>query len=409
MRDQPWVQKYKPRHIKDLVGNKAVTSRILEWLQKWPKSVLRNQRALLLFGPAGVGKTLAVYTIANEVGYEVFEINASVKRSKKLMNELLKTSTMTKTLTSKRGRVILIDELEGLSGKSDRGAASSIKDYVIETQVPIILITNDVTDARISPLRKLCTYIEFQLLTNVEIADKLQSICDEESIKYDRVALEQLALESRGDLRAAINDLQRLAESGSTITTERITDLLKARDQTIDINEALDRIFYAKTWNDAIYAANQTDAYPDELLRWVSNNLPLVFPSLAQQEKGLAILSKASIHNQRMKQTQNWRLLPYSKELMSLSASILGGKPAETHLEYGYPEWIRQMGFSRGLRQKRTLIGQSLSPIVHLSSKKAYTEYKIVLKALIETGGLKEEIKKDLELTDELIQFLLKD
>ena len=95
MTDQPWVEKYKPLQISDLVGNKKAVSKIAEWLNKWPKAIVRNQRALLLFGPAGVGKTIVVYTIANELGFEVFEINSSVKRSKKMMNELLKTSTKT--------------------------------------------------------------------------------------------------------------------------------------------------------------------------------------------------------------------------------------------------------------------------------------------------------------------------
>ena len=409
MKDQPWVVKYKPQKISDLVGNKAVITKITDWLRTWPKGIKRNQRALMLFGPAGVGKTVALYTIANELDYEIFEINASVKRSKKMMSELLKTSTKTGTLTGKRGRIVLIDELGGLSGKSDRGAASAIKDQIQETRVPIILITNDVSDSKIRPLRKICTYIEFEPIAEEEIVKRLRTICNKESISFEETALSTLATHSRGDLRAAINDLQSLGEIGSNITNQRVNALLRTRDQTIDISEALDRIFYAKTWKEAVIAANQTDAYPDELIRWISNNLPAVFPDLIQQEKALEYLSRASIFNRRITRTQNWRLLPYSKELMSLTASIIGGNPTAHRPKYNFPEWIRQMGFSRGLRQKRVLIGQSLSPIVHLSTKKAYREYKIVLKTLIRESELREEITKDLELSDELIQFILKD
>ncbi len=409
MKDQPWVVRYTPKKISDLVGNKATISKITDWLEKWPKGIYRNQRALLLFGPAGVGKTVALYTIGNELDYEIFEINASVKRSKKMMNELLKISTKTGTLTGKRGRIVLIDELGGLSGKSDRGAASAIKDHIQETQVPIILITSDVSDSKIRPLRKICTYIEFEPITEEAIVKRLATICTKESLTFEEPALQTLATSSRGDLRAAINDLQSLGETGSDITSQRVKDFLRKRDQTIDINEALDRIFYAETWNDAVFAANQTDAYPDELIRWISSNIYAVFPDLTQQEKALEYLSRASIFNRRITRTQNWRLLPYSKELMSLSASIIGGKPSAKRPKYQFPEWIRQMGFSRGLRQKRTLVGQSLSPIVHLSTKKAYKEYKIVLKALIREPGIREEIARDLDLSNELVEFILKD
>ena len=210
MKDQPWVVKYKPQRIKDLVGNKAAISVITDWLKTWPKGLKRKQRALMLFGPAGVGKTVALYTIANELDYEIFEINASVKRSKKMMNELLKTSTKTGTLTGKRGRIVLIDELGGLSGKSDRGAASAIKGQIQETQVPIILITSDISNSKIRPLRKICTYIEFEPIAIEEITKKLRIICTKESLNFEEIALDTLASHTRGDLRAAINDLQSL-------------------------------------------------------------------------------------------------------------------------------------------------------------------------------------------------------
>ncbi len=409
MKDQPWVAKYIPQTIKDLVGNTAAITKITEWLKTWPRSISRNRRALMLFGPTGVGKTVTVYTIAKELDYEINEINASVKRSKKMMNELLKTSTKMGTLTQKRGRLILVDELEGLSGKSDRGAASALKEHIQQTQVPIILVTNDVTEKKIRPLRKLCTYIEFEPISNSEIIGLLERISIQEELKFSKDALETLVTNSRGDIRAAINDLQSVAEIGPEITLERVNEILRLRDKSIDINEALDKIFYAESWKEAVYAANQTDMYPDELIRWISNNLPMVFPNLPQQVKAWELLSKASIFSRRISRTQNWRLLPYSKELMSITGSITEGKPSVKRTDYRFPEWISQMGFSRSLRQKRTLIGQILSPIVHLSTMKAYNEYKIVLKALLKDSSKKRELVRELDLSEELVQFILKD
>ena len=144
--EQPWVEKYRPQGIKDLVGNSNAITKVNDWLSKWPKSVHRNKRAIMLFGPAGVGKTVVVHTIASELGYDITEINATVKRSKKRMIELLQTSTMTGTLTSRRGRVVLVDELAGLSGRSDRGAASALIEHIKKTRVPIILVTNNVSE-----------------------------------------------------------------------------------------------------------------------------------------------------------------------------------------------------------------------------------------------------------------------
>jgi dephospho-CoA kinase len=57
-----------------MVGPKAPKKRIEDDIQS---------NVLLLVGDCGVGKTAAVYTAAEEVGYEVFEIHSGMKRSGK--------------------------------------------------------------------------------------------------------------------------------------------------------------------------------------------------------------------------------------------------------------------------------------------------------------------------------------
>jgi replication factor C large subunit len=406
--EQPWVEKYRPQGFKDLVGNSNAITKVNDWLSKWPKSVHRNKRALMLFGPSGVGKTVVVHTIASEQGYDITEINATVKRSKKNMIELLQTSTMTGTLTSRRGRVLLVDELAGLSGRSDRGAASALIEYIPKTRVPIVLVTNNVSEPKIRPLLKVSTLIEFEPVKESEIVDMLKRICLQEKLKFEDSALDTLASHSRGDIRAAINDLQSMVKTGSVLNQKHVLEFIQSRDQKVDLNEVLDRIFYAETWNKAVRAANQTDVYPDELIRWISANIPLVFPDIKQQAKSFDLLSRASIFSRRINRTQNWRLLPYYKELMCITGTITGGTPTAKRPEYRFPEWIQQMGFSRSVRQKRALVGQILSPIVHLSTRKAYEEYNIVLKALLKNTNLKELVKNDLNLSEELVQFILK-
>jgi replication factor C large subunit len=274
--------------------------------------------------------------------------------------------------------------------------------------VPIILVTNDISEPKIRPLRKVSTLIEFEPVKESEIVEMLKQICNQEKIRFEDSALDTLASHSRGDIRAAINDLQSITKSVRVLNQKEVLEFIQSRDQRIDIHEALDRIFYAETWNKAVSAANQTDVYPDELIRWISANIPLVFPDIKQQVKAFDFLSRASIFSRRISRTQNWRLLPYAKELMCITGTITNGTPTSKRPEYHFPEWIRQMGFSRGVRQKRALVGHALSPIVHLSAKKAYEEYIIVLKALLKNTNLEERIKNDLDLPEELVHFILK-
>lgn len=407
MIQQPWIDKYHPQKIDDLIGNQSAIQTIEKWLDQWPKSIQGKKRTLLIFGPTGVGKTVTIHVIARELGFDVSEINASNKRSKKAMIEILRTATTSGSLVGERGRVILVDELAGLSGKADRGAVSGIESYLTKTRVPIILVTIDITDRKISSLRRSCKIIEFLPLQKEEITEFLKGICFKEQVRYDDMALMALAEYARGDLRAAINDLQSVVQKGGDATIETVQRLIKWRDRTIQINETLDRIFYAETWTQAITAVNQTDVNPDELMRWISSNIPSIFHDTSQLAKAYFWLTKASIYSRRIRQTQNWKLLPYYKEMMCITGSITGGNPTSHRPDYHYPEWINQMWRSKSIRQKQMQIGEILSPLVHTSSKKAYREYLVVLKALLSNPSTRPSVTKNLDLTEDLVSFIL--
>jgi replication factor C large subunit len=405
---QPWTERYKPTKPAEFVGNDAAIQTIRSWLDKWSKTTSRGRKALLLFGPPGVGKTAAVYVVAAELGFEVTEINASDKRSKGVLEQLLGSATTSGSLFGRRGRIVLVDELSGLSGSSDRGATTALADLIRETRVPIVLVTDDITEEKIAPIRLLCQAVEFQPLPDDTIVKQLARICLKEGVKHDRSALEYIAKQVKGDLRAAINDLQAVVRSGGTVSIENARRLLKWRDRTLDVTETLDRIFYAQRWNDAIEAADQTDVYPDELLRWISCNVPLVFHNSIELSNAFRWLSRSSLFSQRIRQTQDWKLLPYFRELMCVTGSIVGSVPVARHFEYRYPEWIRQMGRSKSFRQKEKDVGVLLSSIVHASWKVAYREYAPILKALLENRTRRVRVQEDLGLTEDMASFILK-
>lgn len=407
MSAQPWTERYKPATLAEFVGNDTAIQTVRSWLERWPKTP-HGRKALLLFGPTGVGKTAAVYVVAAELGFEVTEINASDKRSKGVLEQLLGSATVSGSLFGKRGRIVLVDELAGLSGSSDRGATTALENLIRHTLVPIVLVADDITDEKIAPLRAVCEAVEFQPLPEDAIIRRLERICVKEEVKHDKSALEYIAKQAKGDLRAALNDLQAVVRSGGTARIETVRRLLKWRDRTLGITETLDRIFYAEKWNDAIEAADQTDVYPDELLRWISCNVPLVFRNSIELSNAFHWLSRSSLFSQRIRQTQDWKLLPYFKELMCITGSVAGGVPIPRHLEYRYPEWIRQMGRSRSLRQKQKEVGELLSPIVHASWRLAYREYAPVLKTLLENRTRRLRVLEDLALTEDMASFILR-
>ena len=99
--DLLWVEKYRPRKIDDITGNDEAKALFLEWL----KNKKHTKKAVLLYGPAGVGKTTLVLAAAHEFGFSVIEMNASDTRSEKSINAIAKPATSYKSLDSFSGEI----------------------------------------------------------------------------------------------------------------------------------------------------------------------------------------------------------------------------------------------------------------------------------------------------------------
>ena len=71
---QPLIHKYIPKTIKDIFGQEEPVNRLKNFIINFKRE---KKSSALIYGPSGVGKTCSVYGIANELGNEVIEVNAS--------------------------------------------------------------------------------------------------------------------------------------------------------------------------------------------------------------------------------------------------------------------------------------------------------------------------------------------
>ena len=80
-----WTEKYRPIYFTDIKGQEQAVEKIKDFLQKSEK----RKKAVILHGPPGTGKTALAYVIANETKSEIFELNASDFRNKKIFRRHL--------------------------------------------------------------------------------------------------------------------------------------------------------------------------------------------------------------------------------------------------------------------------------------------------------------------------------
>ena len=227
-----WVEKYRPKLLSGVEGQESAIAKIKEFLENFKKS---NKKAIVLQGPPGVGKTTLAIAAANGENYEIFELNASDFRSKEKLEQVLRPALEQQSL-SKKGKIILLDEVDGISG-TDRGGIPELLRLVDITTYPIIMTANDIWDQKFSDVRKKCELISLEEISYKITKDILIKILRNEKKFLSNDILTSIAIKSKGDLRAAINDIQTLADA-----EEPTMEMVDERNKEISIFNALKRI-----------------------------------------------------------------------------------------------------------------------------------------------------------------------
>src|SRR5207245_6493148 len=107
-----------------------------------------------------------------------------------------------------KGRIIRLDEVEGINLRADQGAVATILQIIKETQYPLILTANDPWDPKTRSLREACLQIELKRLGIRDGLPLLRKVLNQEGVKANEDALRLILDRDRGDIRSILNDMQ---------------------------------------------------------------------------------------------------------------------------------------------------------------------------------------------------------
>lgn len=387
----PWSERYKPKTLQEIVGNYDAAEELLEWV----KSSLEGRtekKACLLCGPPGTGKTLSVGLVAEVLNLELIEMNASDFRTEEAVERIAGGATLQTSLLGKRGKLIFFDELDGISGREDRGGLGAIMKIIRESRYPIVLAANDPWDPRFRQLRDLCHMIKFKRIRTPSIVVRLRRIAQLAGVVVEEDALRKVAEAANGDLRAAVNDLQMLAE-GRKILRGKDVGRLFSRTQEIGIFDVMKEIFSASTIMDARAAADSSAIDLDMLMQWINENIPNQYTNPIERAEAYDWFSKADIFMNRVKRRQMWDLMNYAVEL-AVGGAALARKGPYRFVKYNFPMVIGVLSRSKESRDRRKEDLMGLGKELHASVKKVMTEYLPYIEILEERdpkGILKSE------------------
>src|SRR3989338_7736384 len=397
---QPLIRKYIPKTEKDIIGQEENLKQLKNFILNFKN---QKKNSALIYGPSGTGKTCSVYAIANEIGFEVIEVNASDFRNAEQINQKVGNAIKQQSLFAK-GKVILVDEIDGLSGREDRGGIQAITKLIQDSEYPIILTATNPFDNKFSSLRSKSNMIEFKALDYMSVFNILKKICENEKIKHEDVVLKALSRRAGGDARAAINDLQNLTQGKNELTKESMEEL-SDRNKTDNIMTALNRIFKTTDLKIAVSAFDNVEEDLNEQLLWIDENLPKEYTKPEELAKAYDMLSKADVFNRRIRRWQHYRFLVYINALITAGIAAAKNEKYKNIVEYKPTGRILKIWWANQRIAKKKDIAEKIAQKTHSSKKEIIKSTMPYLPIMFKDKEMRSNIISELDLNDEEVEW----
>lgn len=382
-----WADRYRPKRVSELIISISSLEKISQWLDQWKEGV-PLKKALVLYGPPGVGKTSAALAIAHDLGYPLVEMNASDQRNRESMKSVALMAALYQDISSDFGipgqkKIILIDEadsiFEGRSSETggDTGGLSELLKVIQRTSNPIIVTMNNyyefrrkgagkgILDSSLAiefvpyKRRNDTDFKTFKLKLNRRIYDILQA----ENVKIDQRSVNEIIEKNGTDMRSILNDLESLRDgSGSSG--------LSMRDSQTSIYNVMQDTFRSGDYTKVLRDLYDKDFQTEDYLMWIDKNLPHECVNENDLMESFDLISCADIFIGRVMKKQHFAFKGYAEEIAAGVSFRINDKNKH-YVKYEFPSYIMQMSRLRERRNARKSLSLKTGRLTHMSARSA--------------------------------------
>lgn len=238
----PWVEKYRPQVLGDLVSHENIVRTIGHLIDS------NRLPHLLFYGPPGTGKTSTILACAQKIygspGREmILELNASDDRGIEVVREQIKDFASSRQLFNSKLKLVILDEADAMTSAAQFALRRVIEKYTKNTR--FCLICNYLNKI-IPALQSRCTAFRFGPLEKTQVEKRLRFIAESEKVRLSEGGLRTIIRLANGDMRKCINVLQATHMAYGEVSEDNVylcTGVPPARDIEAVFNVLLNEPF----------------------------------------------------------------------------------------------------------------------------------------------------------------------
>jgi replication factor C small subunit len=215
-----WVEKYRPRDMSEYVGNDSLKESMNRYIGEG------DVAHLLLFGPAGTGKTTLAKMLVKKIDCDYLYINASSENGVETIRQ--KITGFASSAGFRDLKVIVLDEADFLTANAQAALRNTMETYASHTR---FIMTCNYHQKMIAPITSRCQAYEVKPLSKKEVAVQVAGILTKENVDYTKEDLAFIVNKYHPDLRRIINVAQQSTHNGKLkLTTHDLveSDLMSA-------------------------------------------------------------------------------------------------------------------------------------------------------------------------------------
>ncbi|MDR1404768.1 MAG: replication factor C large subunit [Candidatus Methanoplasma sp.] len=414
---EDWTEKYRPKSLSAVKGNPSAVRELEDWARSWADGIPRK-RAAVLMGAPGIGKTSSAEALANDMGWDIVEMNASDQRTGSAIREValrgsyfnsLGTDEQYRGSREGRKKLIVLDEADNLFGNADRGALPAIGELIKTTKQPVILIVNDFysLSKKSSAVSADTVQITFRKPNKASIAGALRTIADAENLEAADAVLETIAENAGGDMRAAVRDLESLSQGNDSICLASAEEL-QERIVKKDMYAVLAKIFRDGDPFGAKKILSETDTDPETAILWIDENLPYEYKEPGDLVRGYEKLARADVFLGRVHRRQYYGLWSYASDMMTAGVAVSKFSEGVSRERLRFPQYLSKMSRSRSTRALKSSLCLKIACLLHTSTKRVGADVLKPLKEMARNSlGIRVMLVKEAGLEPEELGFLL--